>query len=253
VQVKNLTLEDLEKILEEFDWDPRISLGVLVAARRVGSVNQAESRARKVEFLSRFLTRKFRGTEVYIWNYGGEICNEAVTQLLRFSPSQYPVYQREAVPSFGTLVEYLGKNPPLEGLQGKIREFFRTFVELSPLMRPLEDHISAYGVGMTSLAKALLRYKVDDCLESLVHRHCYDAIPAFFEAARENLRGHGGRKENDLLLPVVRFGGERVGEALKFSPDSRPLRWLTELSQGYLGRYGCPYPLPRELLKEKDC
>lgn len=261
MQVKNPTLEDLQKIIEEFDWDYNISLGVLVAARgayAAKGVNQASFSARKVEFLSQFLTRRsFGETTVFVVNRGGEICAEAVAQLLNFAPSPYPVYRykhgREEVPSFGTLVEYLGENPPLEGLQGKVREFFRSFVERKPFGIPLEEHALAYGVDLASLARALLRYKVDSCLESLVDWHCYDAIPALFEAAGENLRGHLGHDKNDLLLPVVRFGRERVGEALGFSPDSRPLRWLVELSQKYLERYGCPYPLPTELLKKEDC
>lgn len=159
-----------------------------------------------------------------------------IAESIRDRHSNLPMYLW--VDTTQRLLVFLGENPPIPKLRGRIRDFLRAVIAFL-----LKD------IDKASLALALLRYQMFDELESFVENGVYEAIPPLFEAvvermgegyahiARRLVRGGWANKCGDDAYYVV--NGFKLVRS-----DARALYLLLDLATAHIDKYGGPYKLP---------
>lgn len=257
-KLKVATLEDLERIFEDYKDKPEIAHGLAVAARHMrfhfeghteSEAEFAARKARKIRFLLSFLGEYDESS------LAEEIYAEVVGQLLEmrrglFSGKPYPLRR---------LVDFLGSHGPIQGVRGRVRELLERITdeciglrecvgsEYHHIRRDFGKHYPALAElecsGMESLVRALLRYEMYDPLRTeFVEKKVYEAIPPLFKAVVEQV----GEKKAHLVRVLVGYGWRRevpIAKALRLvGRDARTLTLLLNLSQAYIDEYGEPHP-----------
>jgi len=191
---------------------------------------------------------------------GEQIYKEAVDFFLEIAR----LTERDGLPDLfwvstsNRLFAFLGKNPPIEGLRGQIRNFLLRMATypVKPRCRPdLKPPIEEEWDN-TAYARALLRYQMFDALGELVEGKIYEAIPVLAAAVVEQLVVGGVYefRAKGTVMKLVRWGwlGAFVAEDTYIAQafrgvgdDSRVLRLLLNLSSARLDEYGLCYPIER--------
>ena len=179
---------------------------------------------------------------------GEQIYKEAVDFFLEIAR----LTERDGLPDLfwvstsNRLFAFLGKNPPIEGLRGQIRNFLLRMATypVKPRCRPdLKPPIEEEWDN-TAYARALLRYQMFDELERLVEDRVYEAIPPLFEAVVEQVH----REKANIYVEALVLNGWRavvdIGPALKrVGSDARALYLLLDLATAFIDEHRRPYEL----------